>query len=105
MSIVEALVQAGASRIYATARSIESLTDVVALAPDRIIPIALDVTDLDRVNAVDKAEPISVAQAVLQAVEAGLEDVYPDPVSQSAFAAISEPKVALNLRHQITADR
>jgi NAD(P)-dependent dehydrogenase (short-subunit alcohol dehydrogenase family) len=216
-AFVEALVRSGASRIYATARSIESLTDVVALAPDRIIPIALDVTDLDRVNAaaqaaqdvtllinnagvigsgglftpnsvetaqwemntnyfgtlsmvrtfapilkgngggaivnmlsvvsvanapvfasysaskaalnsltqdiraelaaqgtqvvgvfpgpvatamteglpVDKAEPIDVAQAVLQAVAAGLEDVYPDPVSQSAFAAISAPLKAV----------
>lgn len=120
-AFVEALVRSGARRIYATARSIESLTDVVALAPDRIIPIALDVTDLDRVKAaaqsaqanqgtqvvgvfpgpvdtamteglpVDKVEPIDVAQAVLQAVDAGLEDVYPDPVSQSAFAAIAEP--------------
>jgi NAD(P)-dependent dehydrogenase (short-subunit alcohol dehydrogenase family) len=216
-AFVEALVQAGARRIYATARSIESLTDVVALAPDRIIPLALDVTDPSQVNAaaqaaqdvtllinnagvigsgglftpnsietaqwemntnyfgtlsmvrtfapilqrnggggivnmlsvvsvanapvfasysaskaalnsltqdiraelaaqgtqvvgvfpgpvatamtedlpVDKAEPIDVAQAVLQAVEAGLEDVYPDPVSQSAFAAISAPLKAV----------
>lgn len=216
-AFVEAFVQAGARRIYATARSLEALTDVVAIAPDRIIPIALDVTDPDRVNAVaqiaqdvtllinnagvigsgglftpnsvetaqwemntnyfgtlsmvrvfapilqrngggaivnmlsvvaianapvfgsysaskaalnsltqdiraelvaqgtqvvgvfpgpvdtamseglpvDKAQPIAVAQAVLQAVEAGLEDVYPDPVSQSAFAAISEPLKAV----------
>ncbi|PSB54785.1 SDR family oxidoreductase [Chamaesiphon polymorphus] len=48
---VEALLQAGTRRIYATARSLESLADVVAIAPDRIIPIALDVTDLDRVKA------------------------------------------------------
>jgi NAD(P)-dependent dehydrogenase (short-subunit alcohol dehydrogenase family) len=216
-AFVEALVQAGARRIYATARSIESLTDIVALAPDRIIPLALDVTEPAQVNAaaqaaqdvtllinnagvigsgglftpnsvetaqwemntnyfgtlsmvrtfspilqrngggaivnmlsvvsvanapvfasysaskaalnsltqdiraelaaqgtqvvgvfpgpvatamteglpVDKAEPIDVAQAVLQAVEAGLEDVYPDPVSQSAFAAISAPLKAV----------
>jgi NAD(P)-dependent dehydrogenase (short-subunit alcohol dehydrogenase family) len=214
---VKALLQAGARRIYATARSIEALTDVVAIAPDRIISIALDVTDLAQVKAaaetaqdvtllinnagvigsgglftpnsvetaqwemntnyfgtlsmvrtfapilkgngggaivnmlsvvavanapvfgsysaskaalhsltqdiraelaaqgtqvvgvfpgpvdtamteglpVDKTEPIAVAQAVLQAVGAGLEDVYPDPVSQSAFAAISEPLKAV----------
>ncbi|AFY96962.1 SDR family oxidoreductase [Chamaesiphon minutus] len=214
---VEALLQAGVRRIYATARSIETLQDLVALAPDRIMPIALDVTDLDRVNATaqtaqdvtllinnagvigsgglftpksvetaqwemntnyfgtlsmvrafapilkrngggaivnmlsvvsvanapvfgsysaskaalhsltqdiraelaaqgtqvvgvfpgpvdtamteglpgDKAEPSNVAQAVLQAVEKGIEDVYPDPVSQGAFAAIAEPLKAV----------
>jgi NAD(P)-dependent dehydrogenase (short-subunit alcohol dehydrogenase family) len=214
---VEALVKSGARRIYATARSIETLKDLVALAPDIIMPIALDINNTEQVKAaaetaqdvtllinnagvigsgglftpnsvetaqwemntnyfgtlamvrafapilqrngggaivnmlsvvsvanapvfasysaskaalnsltqdiraelaaqgtqvvgvfpgpvdtamteglpVDKAEPIDVAQAVLQAVEAGLEDVYPDPVSQSAFAAISEPLKAV----------
>jgi NAD(P)-dependent dehydrogenase (short-subunit alcohol dehydrogenase family) len=214
---VEALVKSGVRRIYATARSIETLQDLVALAPDRIMPIALDINNTEQVKAVaetaqdvtllinnagvigsgglftpnsvetaqwemntnyfgtlsmvrafapilqrngggaivnmlsvvsvanapvfasysaskaalnsltqdiraelaaqgtqvvgvfpgpvdtamteglpvDKAEPIDVAQAVLQAVEAGLEDVYPDPVSQSAFAAIAEPLKAV----------
>jgi NAD(P)-dependent dehydrogenase (short-subunit alcohol dehydrogenase family) len=214
---VEALVQAGARRIYATARTLETLSEVVAIAPDRIIPMALDVTHSDQVNAVaqaaqdvtllinnagvigsgglftansvetaqwemntnyfgtlsmvrafapilqrngggaivnmmsvvsvanapvfgsysaskaalnsltqdiraelanqgtqvigvfpgpvdtamaagvpgDKAEPLAVAKAVLQAVETGLEDVYPDPVSQSVFAAIAAPLKAV----------
>ncbi|PZU98933.1 MAG: short-chain dehydrogenase [Pseudanabaena sp.] len=48
---VEALVKAGASRIYATARSIESLKDIVAIAPDQIIPIALDITNPEQVIA------------------------------------------------------
>lgn len=48
---VEALVQAGAFRIYAAARSIDTLSDVVAIAPDRIIPVVLDVTSSDQVNA------------------------------------------------------
>ncbi len=50
-AFVEALVQAGARRIYATARSLETLKDVVVIAPDRIVAIALDVTNLDQVNA------------------------------------------------------
>jgi hypothetical protein len=33
--------------------------------------------------------------AALQAIAAGLEDIYPDPVSQSAFAAIAEPLKAV----------
>jgi NAD(P)-dependent dehydrogenase (short-subunit alcohol dehydrogenase family) len=49
---VEALLQAGAHRVYAAARTIEALDAVVAIAPDRITPIALDVTNSDQVNAV-----------------------------------------------------
>lgn len=48
---VEALLEAGAHRIYAAARTIESLNDVVALAPDRVIPVTLDITNADQVNA------------------------------------------------------
>ncbi len=214
---VEALVQAGARRIYAAARSLDTLNDVVAIAPDRIVPIALDVTDPAHVNAAaqiaqdvtllinnagvigsgglftansvetaqwemntnyfgtlsmvrafapilqrngggaiinmlsvvsvasapvfgsysaskaalnsltqdiraelatqgtqvigvfpgpvdtamadgvpgDKAEPIAVANAALDAVETGLEDVYPDPVSQRVFSAIADPLKAV----------
>ncbi|GBO55670.1 short-chain dehydrogenase/reductase SDR [Pseudanabaena sp. lw0831] len=216
-AFVEALVQAGVRRIYAAARSLDTLNEVVAIAPDLIIPIALDVTNIEQVNAaaqtaqdvtllinnagvigsgglfapnsvetaqwemntnyfgtlsmvrafapilqrhsggaivnmlsvvsiasapvfgsysaskaalnsltqdiraelanqgtqvvgvfpgpvdtamtegmsIDKATPIAVAKTTLQAVEAGLEDVYPDPVSQSAFSAIAEPLKAV----------
>jgi NAD(P)-dependent dehydrogenase (short-subunit alcohol dehydrogenase family) len=210
---VEALVQAGARRIYVAARSTDTLNDVVAIAPDRIIPIALDVTNPDQVAAaaqtaqdvtllinnagvlgsgglftpnsvetaqwemntnyfgtlsmvrafapilkgngggaivnmmsvvsvanapvfssysaskaalhsltqgvraelvqqgtqvigvypgpvdtamaegvpMDKIAPIEVAKAALQAVETGIDDVYPDPVSQSVFSELSTP--------------
>ncbi|PZO44279.1 MAG: short-chain dehydrogenase [Pseudanabaena frigida] len=58
---VEALVKAGASRIYATARSIESLKDIVAIAPDRIIPIALDITNPEQViEAAQKAQDVTL---------------------------------------------
>jgi len=216
-AFIEALVQAGARRIYATARTLATLNEVVAIAPDRIIPVVLDVTDSAQVNAaaqlaqdvtllinnagvigsgglftansvetaqwemntnyfgtlsmvrafapilqrngggaivnmlsvvsvanapvfasysaskaalnsltqdiraelatqgtqvvgvfpgpvdtamtegmpMDKAEPIAVAKAALQAVEAAIEDVYPDPVSQSVFAVIADPLKAV----------
>ncbi len=214
---VEALVQAGAKRVYAAARSIDSLKDVVAIAPSIIVPIALDITNSEQVNAaaqiaqdvsilinnagvmgagglfiansietaqwemntnyfgtlsmvrafapilksncggtivnvlsvvsianapvfssysaskaalnsltqgiraelalqgtqvvgvfpgpvdtamaegvpMDKIAPIEVAKASLQAVENGIEDVYPDPVSQSVFSAIADPLKAV----------
>ncbi len=49
---VEALVQAGAQKIYATARQLESLDEVVAIAPERIVPLALDVTQAEQIEAI-----------------------------------------------------
>lgn len=42
---VEVLLERGARRIYATARRPETLAEIVALAPDRIVALPLDVTD------------------------------------------------------------
>ncbi|MDC0833883.1 short-chain dehydrogenase [Leptolyngbya valderiana BDU 20041] len=42
---IEALQAAGATKIYAGARKTSSLTDIVASDPERIVPIALDITD------------------------------------------------------------
>jgi NAD(P)-dependent dehydrogenase (short-subunit alcohol dehydrogenase family) len=42
---VEALKAAGAARIYACARNIESLTQITSIAPDQISPVQLDITD------------------------------------------------------------
>ncbi|WP_181243898.1 hypothetical protein [Chamaesiphon polymorphus] len=42
-AFVEALVRAGARRIYATARSLDALTDVVAIAPNPTIPTIVTV--------------------------------------------------------------
>jgi short-subunit dehydrogenase len=43
----------------------------------------------------DKAAPLDVVKTVLQAVDTGLEDVYPDAVSQSVFSAIATPLKAV----------
>ncbi len=48
---IQGLQAAGASRIYAGARNPSSLKDMAAADPDRIIPIALDITDQDSVQA------------------------------------------------------
>lgn len=50
-AFVEALLESGATKIYAAARNVESLQDVVAKDPDRITPIALDVTNLEQIQA------------------------------------------------------
>lgn len=48
---IQGLQAAGASRIYAGARNPENLKSIAAIDPDRIIPIALDITDEASVKA------------------------------------------------------
>ncbi len=50
-SFVAALQKAGAKRIYAAARDTSSLDAVVASDPGRIVPLKLDVTDPEQVQA------------------------------------------------------
>lgn len=49
---IEALVQAGAKKVYATARKLESLAETVAIAPETIVPLALDITDSAQIAAI-----------------------------------------------------
>lgn len=49
--LVTALRQAGVDRIYACARRLESLSELVAADPNRIVPIALDITDRSSIQA------------------------------------------------------
>jgi NAD(P)-dependent dehydrogenase (short-subunit alcohol dehydrogenase family) len=48
---VEALLERGVRRVYATARNPDSLDVLVARAPGQVIPIELDVTDATEVTA------------------------------------------------------
>lgn len=48
---VEALLTTGAARIYVCARNTEKVADLISLNPERIIPIQLEVTDSQSVNA------------------------------------------------------
>jgi NAD(P)-dependent dehydrogenase (short-subunit alcohol dehydrogenase family) len=50
-AFVAALAEAGATRIYAAARNLDALSEVVALAPERIVPIELDVTNPAQIAA------------------------------------------------------
>lgn len=44
-ALVTTSLQRGARRIYAGARDVATLTDLVRIAPERVVPLALDVTD------------------------------------------------------------
>jgi NAD(P)-dependent dehydrogenase (short-subunit alcohol dehydrogenase family) len=51
-----------------------------------VFPGAVD-TDMIRAFEMPKTAPIDVAHAVLAGVEAGEEDIFPDPMSQQLYAA------------------
>ncbi|NJK72731.1 MAG: SDR family oxidoreductase [Synechococcaceae cyanobacterium SM2_3_60] len=46
---IQALLAAGVAKLYAAARRLEALAEVTALDPERVIPIALDVTQPEAV--------------------------------------------------------
>ena len=46
-AFVEALIDAGAAKVYAAARNTETLADLVAQSDGRVIPVALDITKPD----------------------------------------------------------
>lgn len=53
-AFVEELLNAGAAKIYAAARNTKTLADLVARAPDRVVPVALDVTKPDMIRTAAK---------------------------------------------------
>jgi NAD(P)-dependent dehydrogenase (short-subunit alcohol dehydrogenase family) len=60
LGFVRILLARGAKRVYATARRPETLADVVALDPQRVVPLALDITDpTQRRAAADKARDVT----------------------------------------------
>jgi NAD(P)-dependent dehydrogenase (short-subunit alcohol dehydrogenase family) len=56
-ALVEALIDAGARKVYATARRIDSLDGVVALDRERVVPLQLDVTDRTMTSALPAQAP------------------------------------------------
>jgi short-subunit dehydrogenase len=59
-----------------------------------VFPGAVD-TDMIRNVEMPKTSPHAVAQAVLAAVDAGEEDIFPDPMSQNALATWRQDPKAL----------
>jgi NAD(P)-dependent dehydrogenase (short-subunit alcohol dehydrogenase family) len=60
-AIVGALLQAGAKKVYAGARRLDSVADTKALDPSRVVPLTIDVTDSDLVAALPaKAQDVNL---------------------------------------------
>jgi NAD(P)-dependent dehydrogenase (short-subunit alcohol dehydrogenase family) len=50
-AIVESLIAHGAKKVYATARNVNELEELVAVHKGKIVAVALDVTDLDAIQS------------------------------------------------------
>lgn len=48
---VAELLRSGATKVYASARNPDSLTDTVSLDPERVVPLRLDVTNANEITA------------------------------------------------------
>jgi NAD(P)-dependent dehydrogenase (short-subunit alcohol dehydrogenase family) len=56
-AIVESLIKHGAKKVYATARNVSQLEELVAAHNGKVVAVALDVTDLDAVRALGAKYP------------------------------------------------
>lgn len=59
-AFVVGLLQAGAAKIYATARKPELLADLVSDGAGKVVPLQLDVTNLDQVEAAAKNTDVAL---------------------------------------------
>jgi NAD(P)-dependent dehydrogenase (short-subunit alcohol dehydrogenase family) len=50
-ALVDALLARGAAKVYATARNVDSLKDLVAKSGGRVVPLQLDVTNPEQIGA------------------------------------------------------
>jgi NAD(P)-dependent dehydrogenase (short-subunit alcohol dehydrogenase family) len=50
-AVVDALLARGASKVYATARNVDTLKDLVAASGGRVVPLQLDVTNPEQIRA------------------------------------------------------
>jgi NAD(P)-dependent dehydrogenase (short-subunit alcohol dehydrogenase family) len=77
-AIVEALIAQGAKKVYATARNISQLEDLVAAHEGKVVAVALDVTDLDAIQSLGATYPdvtLVVNNAGLLAETSSLGDI------------------------------
>jgi NAD(P)-dependent dehydrogenase (short-subunit alcohol dehydrogenase family) len=56
-AIVESLVEHGAKKVYATARNVSQLEELVAAHNGKVVAVALDVSDLDAIQALGAKYP------------------------------------------------
>ena len=109
-ALVNALLQAGAKKVYAGTRDLSSLNTAKFIDMARVVPISIDITNregvralpdkapdvnllinnagvLDFGNIMPKTAPADIAAAVVAGIAAGQEDIFPDAMSAGLYAA------------------
>lgn len=84
-SIVEEFLRAGARKIYAAARNLESLNVLIAAHGDRIVPLRIDLNDPDSITSA--AQEATDVEIVIN--NAGMANVA-NPLASNAVAALQE---------------
>jgi NAD(P)-dependent dehydrogenase (short-subunit alcohol dehydrogenase family) len=77
-AIVESLIEHGAKKVYATARNVIQLEELVAVHNGKVVAVALDVTDLDAIQSLGAKYPdvtLVVNNAGLNAEASSLGDI------------------------------
>jgi len=84
-SIVEEFLRAGARKVYAAARNLESLNALIASQDDRVVPLRIDLHDSDSItSAAQKANDVEIVVN-----NAGMMHVVA-PLASNAVAAMQE---------------
>jgi short-subunit dehydrogenase len=83
----------GAARVYATARRLDTLTDVVASAPGRIVPLELDVTRPEQVRAAADA----AADVRIVVNNAGVVSKFGGELTDPAWIAAGREEFEVNV--------
>ena len=84
-SIVEEFLRAGARKIYAAARNLESLSGLTAAHGDRVVPLRIDLNDPDSITAA--AQKATDVEIVIN--NAGMLNVV-NPLAGNAVASLQE---------------
>ncbi len=79
-AIVEGLIARGAAKVYAAARNPDSLAELVAAHGDKIVPVALDVTDIAQVASA-AATAADATILINNAGAAGNPDIFSEDLS------------------------
>lgn len=84
-SIVEEFLRAGARKVYAAARKLESLDELIAIYDDRVVPLHIDLNNPESITlAAQKATDVEV---VIN--NAGIANVA-NPLASNAIASLQE---------------
>jgi short-subunit dehydrogenase len=77
---------------YSLTQALRSTLAKLNIDVHAVLAGAID-TDMTRAMDMAKTSPVDVARAIIQGIELGIDDVFPDPMSQALFATFrSDPK-------------